>query len=177
MKKVFNGVLILEGSNDASYVSSLVDVITVITNGYEIPKEELDFLINLPKEKQIYILTDSDKAGKQIRNRLNTLLPGAVDIYVDINKCNKNNKHGVAECEKEELLNTLSKYLVDEQNKGELTTKDLYLIGLDDKNKRDYVAKQMHLGKCNNKVFLKRINYLNIDIKQIQKSLENYGNK
>ena len=175
MKKTFNGVLVVEGNNDASYISSFVDAIIVTTNGYEMPKEELDFLTNLPNEIQIYILTDSDDAGNQIRKRLNTLLPTAHNLTVDIAKCNKNNKHGVAECEKEELLKTLDKYLIEEENNEKISLKDLYFVGLDDKKKRDYIAKELHLGKCNNKTLLKRINYLGITLGEIQNNLKRYG--
>lgn len=176
MKKTFNGVLVVEGSNDASYISSFVNAIIVTTNGYEIPKEELDFLIHLPKENQIYILTDSDDAGNQIRKRLNMLLPTAQNLTVDLAKCNKNNKHGVAECDKEELLKVLDKYLIEAGRNEKISLKDLYSVGLDDKNKRNYVAKELHLGECNNKTLLKRINYLGITLEEIQNKLKHYGN-
>lgn len=173
MKKVFNGVLVVEGSNDASYISSFVDAVIVTTNGYDIPSQELEFLVNLPKDKKIYILTDPDDAGENIRRRLKEQLPSATDLSVDIAKCNKNNKHGVAECDKEELLKVLEPYLIDNQKSGVLTLNDLYLIGLDDKKKRDYLSEQLHLGKCNNKTLLKRINYLGIGIETLKK----YGNQ
>ena len=172
MKQLFNGVLVLEGSNDASYISSFMEVITVITNGYDIPKEEMDFLINLPDDKQIYLLTDSDSAGKQIRDKLHNLLPKVHDLYVDINRCNKNNKHGVAECDKEELLKVLSPYLINQEKKDNIAIVDLYKLGIDNKAKRDFIAKELHLGKCNNKILLKRINYLGIQLKELEK----YGN-
>lgn len=177
MKKTFNGVLVVEGSNDASYISSFVDAIIVTTNGYEIPKSELDFLTHLPGDKNIYILTDSDEAGNTIRKRLNESLPSATNLYVDFNKCNKNNKHGVAECEKEELLKVLENHLIEQENNGNLSLNDLYSTGLDDKKKRDYIAKKLHLGKCNNKILLKRINYLGITTKELEVALKDYGNQ
>ncbi len=176
MKKTFNGVLVVEGSNDASYISSFVDAIIVTTNGYEIPKAELDFLSNLPKDKNVFILTDSDEAGNKIRERLNQLIPTATNLYVEIDKCNKRNKHGVAECDKEELLKVLENHLIKHRNNGVLTLNDLYSIGLDDKNKRDYLSQKLHLGKCNNKTLLKRINYLGISLEEIKATLKDYGN-
>lgn len=176
MKKTFNGVLVVEGSNDASYISSFMDAVIVTTNGYEIPELELDFLTHLPKDKNIYILTDSDEAGNRIRERLNQLIPTATNIFVDIDKCNKRNKHGVAECDKEELLKVLEKHLIEPKNSGLLSLNDIYSIGLDNKNKRDYVSLKLHLGKCNNKTLLKRINYLEITLEEIKTTLKDYGN-
>ena len=176
MKKTINGVLVVEGSNDASYISSLYDGLFVITNGYEIPKEEIDFLNHLPKETNVYILTDSDDAGKQIRERLNKVLNNSKNITVDISKCNKNSKHGVAECDKDELIKVLDEYACDKHTYGNITTNDLLELGIDNKEKRAFLSKELHLGKCNNKTLLKRINYLNIKETRIREVMESYGN-
>ena len=176
MKKTINGVLVVEGTNDASYISSLYDGLIVVTNGYEIPNEEIDFLNHLPENTNIYILTDSDEAGKQIRERLNNKVKNSKNITVDISKCNKNGKHGVAECDKEELIKVLDAYICDKCAFGNLTTNDLLELGVDNKEKRFYLSKELHIGKCNNKTLLKRLNYLNIKETRIREVMESYGN-
>ena len=178
MKKTFNGVLVVEGSNDASYISSFVNAIIVTTNGYEIPKEELDFLIHLPKENQIYILTDSDDAGNQIRKRLNMLLPTAQNLTVDLAKCNKNNKHGVAECDREEVINVLKEHLSFNVDVNQIwTTSIINKLGINNKTIRDYICDKFHLGICNNKAMIKRMNFLNIKIEDVKGEIERYGNQ
>ena len=82
MKKTIKDVLVVEGAADASYISSLVEALIVTTNGYEIPDKEIDFLNHLPKGKKVLILTDSDKAGGEIRNRLNDRLTNLENILV-----------------------------------------------------------------------------------------------
>lgn len=176
MKKIINDVLVVEGSNDASYISSLVEALIVTTNGYEIPDKEIDFLKHLPKGKKVLILTDSDKAGGEIRQRLNDKLDNLENIYVDINQCNKNNKHGVAECDKNELLKVLKPYINEGVTQNRLTTNDLVKIGVNTKDKRDYLAKELHLGNCNNKTLLKRINYLGISLQKVNEIYKKYGN-
>ncbi|MCR5505915.1 MAG: DUF4093 domain-containing protein [Bacilli bacterium] len=176
MKKTINGVIIVEGSNDASYISSLYDCLFVITNGYDIPKEERDFLINLPEEEKVYILTDSDEAGKNIREKLNKILQNPINLTVDIAKCNKKGKHGVAECDKEELMKVLDPYTSKECEIGNITLSDLINLGVDTTEKRNYLSNELHLGKCNNKILLKRINYLNIKETRIRALMERYGN-
>ncbi len=176
MKKIIKDVLVVEGSNDASYISSLVEALIVTTNGYEIPNKEIDFLKHLPNGKKVLILTDSDKAGGEIRKRLNDKLNNLENVYVDINQCNKNNKHGVAECDKNELLKVLKPYMSEGTSQKGLTTNDLVKIGIDTKNKREYIAKELHLGNCNNKTLLKRINYLEISLQKLDEIYKQYGN-
>ena len=176
MKKTINDVIVVEGTNDASYISSFIEALIVVTNGYEIPNEEIDFLNHLPKDRKILILTDSDSAGEEIRKRINKIIANIENIFVDISKCNKNNKHGVAECDKEELLKVLDSFVTNKLDAGELTTSDLLKLGINSKDKRQYIAKELHLGKCNNKTLLKRINYLKIDMKTIEKIVGKYGN-
>ena len=176
MKKTINDVLVVEGTGDASYISTFVEALIIATNGYEMPEEELNFLRHLPEGKKAIILTDSDEAGYKIRKVLNDKLDNLENIYVDISKCNKNNKHGVAECDKEELLKVLEPYVCKPTKKELLTTSDLLSIGIDSKAKREYIAKELHLGKCNNKTLLKRLNYLQISLQNLDKIIKNYGN-
>lgn len=177
MKAIINDVLVVEGRCDASRISTYVDALIVTTNGYDIPKEELDFLKHLPKEKRILILTDSDDAGKEIRKRLNNLLSHYENITVDISKCNKRNKHGVAECEKEELLNVLTPYFGEVKNNSQITSSDLIHLGINNKEKREYIAKELHLGICNNKTLLKRIIFLGKDLQKLTDLMKQYGNQ
>ena len=174
MKNNIDAVIVVEGTMDQSYISSFYEALFVVTNGYQIPEEEIDFLNHLPKEKQILIFVDSDEAGKQIRNKLNDKLNRGINIIIDINKCNKNGKHGVAEAEKEALIDLLKPY-VKEVEYGNINTSTLYQLNIN-KNKREYLSKEFHLGKTNNKTFLKRINYLNISEKDLINALNQYGN-
>lgn len=178
MKYYFDGVIVTEGKNDVSRLSSFIDSIFVTTNGYDIDKDELDFLSYLPKENKIIILTDSDEAGKTIRERINKYLDNCINIEVDINKCNKNGKHGVAECDNFELLNVLKEHLSDKKTNSEtVALSDILRLGISDQKTREYVCKIFHLGKCNNKTMVKRINYLNIKLEDIKKEVGKYGNK
>lgn len=175
MKNSIDGIIVVEGHGDASYISSYFNALCVITNGYEIPEQEIDFLNHLPKEERIIILTDSDEAGINIRKRLNEKLSNYVNVSIDISKCNKNGKHGVAESQKEELIKVLSPY-IGERKENNLALSDLIKLGITDKKSREYLSKKLHLGIVNNKNLLKRINYLNIDIKQIEIAMKEYGN-
>ena len=174
-KYYFDGVIVVEGTSDSAFLSSFIDSLFVETNGYQLPKQEIEFLKALPKEKKIIVLTDSDEAGKQIRNKLNNQLNGVINVSVDINLCNKNNKHGVAECDKNEIINILKEYLTKEQrNCQQLTTNDIIGLGINTKNKREYLCSKLNLGICNNKTMIKRMNLLKISKDDIKNTMEGY---
>ena len=173
MKYYFDGIIVVEGRNDESYLSSFIDSLYVVTNGYEIPDDEVSFINNKRNNKAVIILTDSDEAGKKIREKLNSRINNGVNIEVDILKRNKNGKHGVAECQKEEIINVLKEHLSDKPNgKGMLTLNQLNIT----KNQRAYLCDKFQLGNCNQKTFIKRINFLNISIEEIKNELNKYGN-
>ena len=173
MKYCFDGIIVVEGKNDVSFLSSFIDSVFVITNGYEIPSKEIEFINNERNAKKVIILTDSDAAGKQIREKLNKVIRSGINVEVDLLKCNKNNKHGVAECDKDEVINVLKEHFVDKRQNSSLALKDLNVT----KEERDFLCEQLHLGICNAKTSIKRINYLEISLEEINNLLTKYGNK
>ena len=44
MKYFIDGVIVVEGTNDSSFLSSFVDALYVETNGFDIDEQEIDFL-------------------------------------------------------------------------------------------------------------------------------------
>lgn len=175
MKQCINGFLVVEGTNDKAYLSSLFDCEIVCTNGYDFNSDELPYIIELSKVLQPIILTDSDSAGKEIRNKLNQIITNAINIEVDISKCNKHKKHGVAECEKEELISVLKPYLMIKQTKENYYDTSLIMkLGIDHKDIRDYCSKSFHLGKCNSKQLARRLSLLNIKESDIVNIVKEY---
>ena len=177
MKKYIPGVIVVEGKMDEALIKSLFDVEIVKTNGYSVNPEDIEFVKQIPHR---ILLTDSDEAGKTIRNRLNKECE-FINVAADINKCNKNNKHGVAEADKNYLYELLLPYTSDEKDVGNLTTGDLYKLSLlgnsDSKLKRDFVSKKLSLGIVNSKTILGRLNLLKISYNELEQSLKEYGNK
>lgn len=177
MRYYFDGIIVVEGKADVAFLSSFIDALYVTTNGYAIDDEEIDFIrhSNLPT----IVLVDSDEAGKSIRKELSSLISDFKDVEVDISCCNKNGKHGIAECFKEEIIRVLGPFLSKTTKKLEnITCSDLYQLGLDDQDKRIYLCQILHLGKCNNKTLIKRLNFVGLNFADVEKIIkEKYGNK
>ena len=175
MKYLINKIIVVEGKEDVSYLSSFIDAEFVITNGYDIPKEEIEYLNEASKYKEVLVLTDPDEAGRKIENKLKEKLQKATYILIDISKCNKGKKLGVAECDKQEILKVLEPYFGKEinENKSNLNGK-LSKIDLSDKELRKYLSNRFKLGICNSKKIINRLETLNIKYEEIDKAIKEY---
>ena len=165
MKIYLDGILVVEGKEDASYLSNYIASEMVTTNGFDIPKEVVSYL----KDKKVIVLTDPDEAGLKIRQKLNELLPTAINVEIDIKKCIRNTKNGVAECDINEVLTKLKPYYIDKSDsKSDITINDLYNLGLmNNKDLREEVSRRLNLGKCNAKTLYKRLLNNNIKLEQL----------
>ena len=165
MKISLNGVLVVEGKEDASYLSNYIASEIVVVNGFELDKTTISYL----KDRHVLALLDPDEAGKQIREKLNNELKDVVNIEINIDKCSRGIKNGVAECEIDEILAVLKPYIQEKQaNMSTIKQSDLYKLGLiSDKEKREYVCKKLNLGKCNGKTLYKRLILNNISYEKL----------
>lgn len=169
-----NGIVVVEGKTDVSFLTSFIEAEFITTNGSEISKDTIEYLKN--SKKDIYVLTDPDSPGERIRKILDENIPGLHHCFVKKENSIKNGKVGVAESTKEEIKNALKNYVTTKETKeGGMTMDDLVKLGLsgsDDANeKREAIANKLHLGHCNAKTFLKRLNYRGINIDELRQQL------
>lgn len=169
MEKLTDIILVVEGKSDEAFIKSFLDVEIVKTNGSSAPRGTLEYLKEASKNKTIIVLTDPDYPGYQIRNKVATFVPNTKHAFINKEDAIKHHKVGVAESSKEvvlEALNNLVTYSEVEDEGNLLTTSDLYDLGLlggeNSANLRQKVAKRLHLGHCNGKTFLKRLNYCHL---------------
>ena len=174
MKKYLAYPLVVEGKEDASYLSSYIDSEIVVVNGFELSKQTVGCL----KNKTIIALLDPDEAGKQIRQKINKELPNVINVEIDINKCIRGKKDGVAECDQEEIIRVLNPHF---SNKNPQKSRDLQgkltKLDLTSKQLREYLSQKYHLGKCNLKKLFIRLETLEISPEELKTSIkEFYGN-
>lgn len=174
MKKHINGIVVVEGKSDVAFLSNYIDAEFVITNGSEIDKKTIDYLKNKSKNTKIYVLTDPDSPGKRIRDILDCNINGLIHCFIKKESSIKHGKVGVAEGNIDEIMDALSSGIVYGKNKtGSLTMNDLVELGYvgekDSYNKRKVLCDNLHLGFCNGKTLLKRLNYLCINKEQLEK--------
>lgn len=170
MRIYLDGILVVEGKEDASYLSNYVASEIVVVNGYELDNQTIEYL----KNKKVIALLDPDEAGIKIRKKLNEILSNIINVEIDINKCTRNTKNGVAECEIDEILTKLKPYVIDCQNKEtNLKESDLFELGLiGNKELRDRVCRSLKLGKCNGKTLYKRLISANVKLGELKRIVE-----
>lgn len=170
-KQYIPGVIVVEGTHDASKISSLFNTTFVITNGYEIPKEEIKFLQALPKGVQVIILTDNDEAGEIIRKRLNDIIENPINITIKAPESKK--KKGVAECDIRDIKQALDNYVAEEEKNDDL---DFFLLDLSGrknaKENRNKIINKFNLGLCSTTNMKKRIKLLGINKEEIIKTIK-----
>ncbi|MBO7614294.1 MAG: DUF4093 domain-containing protein [Bacilli bacterium] len=170
--KYFNGVIVVEGTGDSSYLSSFINAEYVVLNGYDMPEDVVDYLKHI-RNRKILVMTDPDDAGFSIEKRLKETGLKYEVRTVDSKMCNKHGKHGVAECKKEEILRVLDNDLIDENPfKNSITQAEFNSFGfMNSQKKRNEISKKLCLGVCNSKILFKRMNYNGITSQMIKKSI------
>lgn len=176
MKKIINGIIVVEGITDVAFLSQFIDAEFVTTNGSEIPQKTIEYLQKSQENRDIFVLTDPDSPGKKIRDTLDQHIPNLKHCFVSKEKSINKNKVGVAESTKEEVLKALDSYIqVDKTAVGSITHADLNKLGLegteDSAAKREKVINKFHLGHCNAKTFLKRVNYSHLTLEDLKNCL------
>ena len=134
MKYNFDGVIVVEGKDDVSYLSSFLNGLFFTTNGLDISDKKIEFLKLISKVNKLIIMTDNDASGEVIRNRIVNQINGCFVVKIS-GKSRKNyKKNGVAEANRDEILNLIQNHLVDH---------DIQLVKYD-LNKYVSLSKQGH---------------------------------
>ena len=172
LKMKIKEVIVVEGKSDYTLLKSFLDVEIIITNGSEISKQTLDLIKKANETTGIIVLTDPDYPGTRIRNIISEYVGNCKHAFVEKSKAIRGKKVGIAETKKEDILLALENVVTfSDIKEGDINYSDLYELGFigkkDSKEKREKVANYYHLGWCNAKNFLKRLNMFNINIEQI----------
>ena len=131
MKKIINGIIVVEGITDVSFLSQFIDAEFVTTNGSEISSSTIEYLKKAREKRDIFVLTDPDSPGKRIRDTLDQQIPNLKHCFISKEHSIKKNKVGVAESTKEEVLKALNNYIqTTKARTGNITYSDLNKLGL-----------------------------------------------
>lgn len=172
--------VIVEGRYDRIKLDSVIDARIITTGGFGVFKspEMRGFLTRLAEKTKIIVLTDSDGAGRLIRNYLKSFLPAEsmINLYIpDIEGKEKRkktpSKAGTLGVEgmKAELLRELfmpyARGTEERTDRGGITKAHLYEDGLlggpDSKSKRYEIAKKLSLPKeLSTNAFLDALNMM-----------------
>ena len=171
-------VIVVEGKTDIDKLEKLTNAILISTNGSDIPRETIQYIKELSKERKVIILTDPDYPGLRIRNILNQEIPNAFNAFVSREKASNGKKLGVAETPIEEIIKALEEAQVFDLKKEEntISLSDLYDLGLVGQENstilREKVYKHYRLGYGNAKTLIKRLSSIGITKEELKEYLK-----
>lgn len=169
MRIKYQNVIVVEGKMDKDLLESFLEADIITTNGSEVSRETINFVAELSKTRTVVVLTDPDAPGKRIRDILNKEIPGLYNAFIPKNKAIKKHKVGVAESDKDTILEALDNLMLPEGLKPDsnLTMTDLFDLGLighqDSVKKRQTIEDKLHIDQVNGKTLLKRLKSLGIN--------------
>jgi len=175
--------IIVEGKYDKIKVSSVADANIITTDGFGIynNKEKRALIKSIAEKTGIVILTDSDSAGRRIRNFikscagdidgrqiLNVYIPKITGKEKRKAKQSKENVLGVEGTDKDLLIGVLKKFgAVDDNDRRpckKITKTDFYEDGLSGKKnsskKREYLCKKLEIPYMQSNALLETVNIL-----------------
>ena len=170
MKNNIKGVIVVEGSSDASFLSSIVNAHIFVTNGLDLSKEKMNFLKEVSKVNDLIILTDLDLAGNRIRDKIRNKIDNAYAVFIQAKSRKNYKKNGIAELEIRHVLEALESYMTDEP----LFDEDYDLVSLislsnNPKEKKQEIVKRFNLVNGNNKYLESQLKMLKISKEELWK--------
>ena len=177
MTTTFKEVIVVEGHHDAARIRQIfhsADIVT--TNGSEMALETLELLNQLNKSRGLILLLDPDYPGQRIRNTINAYVGETKHVFIDKKFCvdHRKNKVGIEHASLAILKEALLEHIREvKPQQSPITMQDLVALKLmgttHSKENRKKVSKHFHLGECNAKTLLKRLNMFAITKNEIEK--------
>ena len=168
-------LIVVEGKNDTKRLKSFFDVDTIETHGMGLGKETIELIRAANEKRGVILFLDPDAPGEKIRRRLNEAIPGLKNAFVMKEDARTRKKVGIEHASKEVLSEALDNLVSYSDFRETLSNEEFCSLGLkgdeDSARKREKVASAFHLGRCNAKTMLKRINMLGIGCEDIEKVL------
>lgn len=169
--KTIKEVVVVEGKNDSKILKSYFNVETIETHGLGLTKETIKLIDEINSKRGVILLLDPDSPGEKIRNRLNNEIKGLKNAFIFKEDARTSKKVGVEHASKQTIEKALKNLITYKENDKLIDELDLIELGYmgqsDSANKRLEICRKYHLGKCNFKTFVKRINLIGLTKKDL----------
>ena len=169
-------VIVVEGKSDVATLSNIVKAEFIITNGFEISDETIELIKRVNETKGVILFLDPDGPGEKIRMKIMNKIPNLKHAFVNPKHAKKGKKIGVAETDKEHILEALENVITLKEGEVLITYLDFFNLGLvGEKNtleKRMKIEDYYRIGHGSAKTCLKRLNMLGITLEELKKVVE-----
>ena len=173
MKTKIDGVIIVEGKADVAYLSSFLDTLYFVTNGYDLSLEKINFLKASSEVNKLIVFTDSDEAGEGIRKSLKNKINGVFEAKTRKKSRKSYHKTGVAEAEKNDVLEALKPYATNQEIfKENYDLVSLISLAENPSEIKEKIIRTYNLIKGNNKSLENQLRILKIRKEEVWKLIE-----
>ncbi len=164
--------IVVEGVDDKSAVLAAVDANIICTHGYGISKSTLKAIETAGKTCGVIVFTDPDHAGAKIREKVLSVAPNAKQAFLTRKQAYKDGDIGIENAKPEDIISALKAASASVGGNDRFTMADMDRLGLsgqpDSAKRREELGARLGIGGGNAKCFLKKLNFMNIDIKDIE---------
>ncbi|MBQ6477872.1 MAG: ribonuclease M5 [Erysipelotrichaceae bacterium] len=165
-------IIVVEGKNDTRRLQSFFDCETIETHGMALNRETVELIRQINTQRGIILFLDPDTPGEKIRKKLNEAIPGLKNAFLMKEDARTKKKVGIEHASKEVLEEALKHLLSYTDVQESISEREFYSLGLNGKEDsaalRQLVSAHFHLGRCNGKTLLKRLNLAGITAQEIR---------
>lgn len=169
-------VLVVEGKMDVVAIDKAVEADCIITEGFNLKPQALDYIAKAYQKRGIIIMTDPDSAGERIRRFLTKRFPEAKHAFIPKEDATANNDIGIEQASPEAIRTALAKVrTMDWEPTNNFTGADLLRAGISGSpaasEKRAKLGAVLGIGYANAKTFLQRLNHYGITRQEFQQAV------
>ncbi|RPA60784.1 ribonuclease M5 [Aerococcus agrisoli] len=182
-KKRIKQVIVVEGKSDTQRLQAIYDVTTIETNGSALSQETLEDIKKAQAIHGVIVFTDPDISGTKIRQGVMDAVPDVQHAFIERKDAKPDHKGslGVEHASDAAIEEALSHvYTLGDSEDTTIVIPQNALIrlglvgGSGSKEKRQYLASQLHIGYVNGKQLAKRLALFQITLDQVEAVLANY---
>lgn len=169
-------IIVVEGRDDTAAIKRALDAEVIETHGLGITSETIDRIRLACMRRGVIVFTDPDFPGEKIRDIISREVKNCKHAFLSKDKALKDGDVGIENAEPKDIIDALEKARMETVEKREEFTKaDLLkygLVGMKDANlKRDLIGRELGIGHCNSKQFLKRLNNYEVTRDEFEKAI------
>lgn len=176
--------IVVEGRDDTAAINRAVEAQTIETHGFGLSKKTWTEIETAANTCGIIIFTDPDRAGENIRRKIKTKYPNAIEAFLPQNKALKAGNIGVENALPEDIIEALEKaHRVEENIKDSelFSMSDMENAGLvgesNSRAKREKLAAILGIGYGSSKALLKKLNSYGIKKEDFYGALQSISDK
>lgn len=169
--------IVVEGKDDRSAVAKAVDAEIIETHGFGLSGATLERISTAKERTGVIIFTDPDRAGENIRRKIEKTVPGCAHAYLPLEDAIRGDDIGIENADPESIIRALSKVRTKRPHPRRLFAMDDLAIGglvgeADSAQRRSKIGKELGIGYGNAKRLLSRLNHYEITREEFAQALE-----